>query len=80
MEMFSDVEWKNWMQQHKNQSVTVVRNLFDAVLTETWISDSYGVRFGSTSSENICDDQTWKDSFIGSFLRTFLKEFAQKLV
>ena len=57
MEMFSEVEWKNGIKQHKNQSVTVVRNQFYAVLTETWISDSYGVRFGSTSSQKVCDDQ-----------------------
>ena len=48
---------KNRMQLHKNYSVTVVRNQFGAVLTETWISDSYGVRFGSTRGQNICDDQ-----------------------
>ena len=57
MEMFSEVEWKNRMQLHKYLCVTVVRNQFRAVLAETWISDSYGVRFGSTISQNICDDQ-----------------------
>ena len=45
------------MQLQKNQSVTVVRNQFCAVLTETGISDSYRVRFGCTSSQNVCDDQ-----------------------
>ena len=57
MEMFSEVEWKKLNATTQKQSVTVVRNQFCAVLTETWISDSYGVRFGSTSSQNVCDDQ-----------------------
>ena len=57
MKMFSEVEWKNRMQLHKNLCVTVVQNQFCAVLTETWISDSYGVRFVTTSSQNVCDDK-----------------------
>ena len=57
MEMFSEVEWKKLNATTQKQSITVVRNQFCAVLTETWISDSYGVRSGSTSSRNICDDQ-----------------------
>ena len=57
MEMFSEKNGKNRMQLHKNQCVTVARNQFYAVLTKTWISNSYGVRFGPTSSQNICDDQ-----------------------
>ena len=57
MEMFSEVEWKKSNATTQELVCNCVRNLFCAVLTETWISDSYGVRFGSTSSQNVCDDQ-----------------------
>ena len=72
---------KNRMQLHKNQCVIVVRNQFCAVLTKTWISDSYGVRFGSTSSQNICDDHMLQRILsCGPFGKKILKEFVQKLV
>ena len=68
------------MQLHKNQSVNVVRNQFCAVLTETWISDPYGVRFGSTSSQNICDDQMLQMILsYGSFGELFLKSSFKNL-
>ena len=57
MEMFSEVEWK------KSSATTqeLVRNCrWESVLrrlTETWISDSYGVHIGSTSSQNVCNDR-----------------------
>ena len=57
MEMFSEVEWKKSSATTQELDLNVVRNEFCAVLTETWTSDSYGVRFGSTSSQNVCDDQ-----------------------
>ena len=58
MEMFSEVEWKKLNATTQELvCVTVVRNLLCAVLTETWISNSYGVRFRSTTSQNVCDDQ-----------------------
>ena len=57
MEMFSEVEWKKSNATTQKQSVTIVRNQFCAVLTETCISESYGVCFGSTNSQNVCDDQ-----------------------
>ena len=50
MEMFSELEWKKSSVTKKELAVTIVWNQFCAVLTKTWISDSYGVRFGSTSS------------------------------
>ena len=57
MEMFSEVEWKKSSETSQElvcncRSESVLRSV-----NETWISDSYGVRFGSTSSQNICDDQ-----------------------
>ena len=57
MEMFSKLEWKKLNATTQELVCTVVRNQFCVVLTETWISDSYGVRFGSTTSQNVCDDQ-----------------------
>ena len=57
MEMFSEVEWKKSNATTQELAVTVVRNQFCEVLTETWISGSYGVCLGSTSSQNVCDDQ-----------------------
>ena len=81
---FSEVEWKNRMQLHKNQCVTVVRNQFCAVLTGTWITDSYGVRFGSTSGKNVCDNQmlqmilsqgTFGELFLRSSFRNLYRNF-----
>ena len=75
---------KNRMQLHKNQFVTVIRNLFCAMLTETWISDSYGVRFRSTSGQNVCDDQmlqrilsqgTFGELFLRSSFRNLYRNF-----
>ena len=72
------------MQLRKNQSVTVVQNQFCRLLTETWISDSYGVRFGSTSSQNVCDDQmiqrihsqgTFGELFYGVHSETCIETF-----
>ena len=72
------------MQLHKNQSVIVVRNQFCTVLTETWISDTCGVCFGSTSSQNVCDDQmlqrilsqgTFGELFLRSSFRSLYRNF-----
>ena len=68
------------MQLQKNLSVTVVRNQFCAVLTETWISDSNGARFGSTSRQNICDNQMLQMILSQGAFGQLLKEFVQKLV
>ena len=57
MDKFSEVEWKKLNATTQELVCTVVRNQFCVVLTETWISASYGVRFGSTTSQHICDDQ-----------------------
>ena len=57
MEMFSEVEWKKLNATTQElvcncRSESVLRSV-----NERWISDLYGVRFGSTSSQNVCDDQ-----------------------
>ena len=57
MEMSSEVEWKKSSATTQElvcncRSESVLRSV-----NETWISDSYGVRFGSTSSQNICDNE-----------------------
>ena len=57
MEMFSEVEWKKSNATTQELVCSCRSEQFCAVLTETWISDSYKVRFGSTSCQNICDDQ-----------------------
>ena len=57
MEMFSEVEWKKSNATTQDLVCNYRSESVCAVLNETWISDSYGVRFGSTSSQNVCDDQ-----------------------
>ena len=56
MEIFREVEFKK-LNATTQELVSKCRSesVF-AVLTETWISDSYGVRFHSTGSQNVCDD------------------------
>ena len=57
MDMFSEVEWKKSNATTQELVSNCRSESIFAVLTETWISDSYGVRFGSTSSQNVCADQ-----------------------
>ena len=84
MEMFSEVEWKKSNATTQElvcncRSESVLRSV-----NERWISDSYGVRFGSTSSQNVCDDQmlqrilsyeTFGELFLRSSLRNFYRNF-----
>ena len=57
MEIFSEVEWKKSSATTQELVCTCRSELVLHSVNETWISDSYGVRFGSTSSQNVCDDQ-----------------------
>ena len=57
MDMFSEVEWKKLSATTQELVCNCHLEIVFAMLTETLISDSYGVRFRSTSSQNICDDQ-----------------------
>ena len=57
MDMFSEVEWKKSNATTQELVCNCRSESVLPVLTERWISDSYGVRFGSTSSQNVCDDQ-----------------------
>ena len=57
MEMFSEIEWKKSNATTQElvcncRSKSVLRSV-----TETWISDFYGVHFGSISRQNVCGDQ-----------------------
>ena len=57
MEMFSEVEWKKSNATTQELVCNCRSESVCAVLTKTWISDSYGVLFGSTSSPNVFDNQ-----------------------
>ena len=56
-DFFSEVEWKK---SNATTQELVCNFRSESVLRSVilrWISESYGVRFGSTSSQNIRDDQ-----------------------
>ena len=58
--MFSAVEWK---QSNATTQELVCKYRSESnwsLLNETWISDLYGVRFGPTSSQIVCDNQMLK--------------------
>ena len=84
MEMFSEVEWKKSNATTQELVCNCRSESVCAVLTETWISDSYRVHFGSTSSQNICDGQmlqrtlsegTFGDLFLSSSFRKLYRNF-----
>ena len=84
MEMFSEVEWKKSNATTQELVCNCRSESFFSVLTETWISDSYGVRFGSASSQNVCDDQmlqsilsyaTFGELFLSSLFRNLYRSF-----
>ena len=57
MEMFSDIEWKKLSATTQELVCNCHLEIVFAMLTETLIADSYGVCFGSKSSQNVCDYQ-----------------------
>ena len=80
MDMFSEVDWK------KSSATTqelVCNCRSESVLRSVilrWISDSYGVRVGSTSSQNVCDDQMLRRILSqGSFGELFLRSSFRNL-
>ena len=57
MEIFSEVEWKK--SSATTQELDCNCRLESVLRSVNWNMDtaSYGVRFGSTSSQSVCDDQ-----------------------
>ena len=71
MEMFSEVEWKKSNTTTQELVCNCRSEQFCGVLTETWISDSYGVRFGSTSSQTFVMTRCFKGFFHRELLENF---------
>ena len=69
MEVFNEVEWGK---SNATTQELVCNCRSESVLYS--VNYSYGVRFGSTSSQKICRPDASKDSFMGNFWRTFLKD------
>ena len=77
MEMFSEVEWKKSNATTQELVSKCRSESVFAVFNETWISDSYGVRFRSTGSQNVCDDQMLLK---GLFHREHFENFSEGVV
>ena len=81
MEMFSQVEWKKL---NATTQEIVCNYCSELVLCSVnWNMDTWLIQspFSLHNSQNVCDKlDASKDSFIGNFLCTYLKEFIQKLV
>ena len=71
MEMFSEVEWKKSNATTQELVCNCRSESVCAVLTETWICDSYGVRIGPQVVKTFVTTRCFKGFFHRELLENF---------